>query len=692
LRNLRNPWVLAGAGALVVVVLVVTAILVIRPDSYTVRFKADGVAPVTVTAPGEAGRPKLSALAAPPPESVPAGVRLLSRPVRIKAKKFRGDATIRMRYDPAALPAGAVSTEDVDLFVFATDLGMWVPVGATVGTDSATVATNHFSDWAVGVTDPRALSDQQALERRLNKGVTGYVGRLLAGEQDTLSCDPNRLLLPAEVKSAIAQGVKLCEEILEDGTYRMQWVNTTGLPIVVDLPEGFTEEDTDYHTDVLLQGFLDGRNHPRGAIIANGGSLAVRFADGAVPRRDTFFGGDVDWALYLILTARLILNAALSIEETDNPKVRDAIDRAATSANVINCAVDVMQKLRDSDLGSAILKGIGNCLEETVTALVSAVVAALGLKDTLKQAIKGFFKRRVNPILAVKDLLELARNEVAGLTALSFKAMGGFDTSVLFHPTRVMSHPETVQLALTQADLEPHPWERCAQLTELQFLPAGMTDYRGCVQSVALDLDGNGRPDRLLLWRPRLPDVTELLDPRRMGAVAYLDDGTFHLLERPVSGWGGDFANPNAFDFTSAVHLGEDSRAQAVVLANIGSSLNHHIVLAVGADRRLRPVEIEGNIADLSVGAAASYGGAYGCVVSNGKPLLVLKGFTADVSVENAPTEWGRTYYRFDGHTLTRVGEDSGSAATLGQTPSAGSDCTTADPAKRGPEVGAVPR
>ena len=54
------------------------------------------------------------------------------------------------------------------------------------------------------------------------------------------------------------------------------------------------------------------------------------------------------------------------------------------------------------------------------------------------------------------------------------------------------------------------------------------------------DLDGNGTPDRLLLWESQAPDDIggQLGDqPPQVGAVAYLDDGTFHLLEESAASW-----------------------------------------------------------------------------------------------------------------------------------------------------------
>jgi hypothetical protein len=45
---------------------------------------------------------------------------------------------------------------------------------------------------------------------------------------------------------------KLCEEVLADGSYRLQYINTTGTPQLVHLPDGFTEHDPSRELDPLL--------------------------------------------------------------------------------------------------------------------------------------------------------------------------------------------------------------------------------------------------------------------------------------------------------------------------------------------------------------------------------------------------------------------------------------------------------
>ena len=268
---MRRTWAVVVAVVAVVAVGVAVVVYVLRPDHYTTTLGG-----VEVTAPAAAGRPTIEALAAVEEPVLPFAVQALAQPVRIGAGEFDGAATITMTYDPATLPDGADPAEDVEILTYAA--GMWLPAGGTVDTAARTVSVEvgHFSDWVLAVTDPRKLENDKAFQSRLNQTPTGkFVQMITVGEQDVLDCDSRRLLIPARARSDIAFTMPLCQETLDDGSYRLRWVNTTGLPVVFELPDGFTEDGGDLASDALMQGLLQRMSRPGAAIVRPGRSLVV---------------------------------------------------------------------------------------------------------------------------------------------------------------------------------------------------------------------------------------------------------------------------------------------------------------------------------------------------------------------------------------------------------------------------------
>lgn len=692
MRARRWPALVATAVVAVAAVVLAVYLVWLRQPAgeYQAAFRAEGVAPVTVTVPRPAGRPAITARPNPPAETVPAATRLLSRPVHVETGAFAGDARIEMTYDPASLPAGAQPGTDLMVLTFVPDLNTWLPAGTQVDPARHTVAasTRHFSDWVLAVTDPRELADEQALERRLRSTAGGRLGALLTGDDDTLGCDPALGLLPARFRSDLTGGlrVKLCEQPHGAGAYRLQWVNTTGLPVRFDLPAGF-ETESEPDVDVQVQRMIGGD----GRYVLPGDSLTLTFGSGALPDNQPapVLTGAVDWGLYFLVVEQEIVEAALLDEEGSNAKLRKALERAFISKEAIDCSQKAAAKLQRStrDLQAALATGFRSCL----TAVVDVVwQGARVLLSGVKNVLAGWIARRGGAILAIPKLMELARSEIAGIPAAVYSSFGVLDTSVSIMPTRVLTHAEAVRLTLTQETDEPDPQEPCRQFRSGQYLPAGMTDAALCVQSIALDLDGNGDPDRLITWRPRLSaGLSDSLAATRIGAVAYLDDGSYHVLANPPTGWGSSFQpGLNLFHFHAAVHLGADRRTQAVIATQIGANTFHAAVLGLGPDSALRAIALAGGpapVVDVTFGGGAGSATEYGCVLTGGRPAFVQRGMVTDFSTGSY--EWDREFYRFDGRQLVRLGHDQGTAADERAVPGAGSDCSTADPARRGPAV-----
>lgn len=679
------------AAAAVALVVVVAGVVVAVRDvtDRTHKFEAEGSPPVTVTAPLAAGVPRFSALPAPEPSALPAGLAALSTAVRIESASFDGEALVTLGYDDDALLAGIEPARDLVIVTFVPDLGLWLPVGDEVDVARRTVSarTGHFSDWALAVVDPAELADAQALAARLEGSTGATIAEWIAGKQDTLDCDPARQLLPATVREPVAMGTRLCQEVLDDGSYRLQYVNTSGMPRLMRLPRGFVEERRDEAFDPTVGRILADR-HPGATVITAGESLSVRFTAADVGP-DTVITGDTDWSVYFVSLYRLVF-AALLLDKapagTPEGAVADRIDRAFLAPELLDCADAAADELRRSgDMTRAVRSGLEDCAKEAVAAAFAVIG---GLVPAAKDSLSRYFRRLIGPVLALPKLTEVARAEMTGILQAVGKYGYDLDTTVTIRPARLMS-------AVDAAALPTRTWDGtvdglgCPQLPAGAPLPSGVpADDVSCVSAVDADLDGNGASDRLVLWRP--PFTGRSSETADIGAVAYLDDGTVSRLVDPPAGWPPEERSAtDIFDATQVVRLGADGREQVVVALRLGANTVTHLVLAVGADRALHVLGGPGTDRfTIYDGGGAGYSSTYGCVVTAGEPLLATVGsLTHDDAVGSGPKYgWSRDFYRLDDVDLVHLGREGGVARDT-RGPTAGSDCTV-----DGPEIGAVHR
>ena len=223
-----------------------------------------------------------------------------------------------------------------------------------------------------------------------------------------------------------------------------------------------------------------------------------------------------------------------------------------------------------------------------------------------------------------------------------------------------------------------------------------MSDPSACVDVVDADLDGNGKPDRLILWRPVLGDSAIAFAPGRIGAVVYLDDGSYHLLDNPPGDWSVSFDDEqNLFDYSAKLHLHDTPQEQVYVSVVGGANTYHGAILAVGADRHLRAVGESGStapIVDVTNGGGAGYTSSFGCVLSGGQNLFVEKTTGTNFGASGATYDWSLNYYSFDDRALTLQGRYSGTSVDNGsqsgpQSTPTGSmtDCLTVKPTEVGP-------
>ena len=644
---------------------------------------------IEVEVPGQAGAPRFTGLPALSQGAVPPAMKVLTQPVHIATKPFTGHGTLTFGYNPASLPRTARAERDLTILAYVPPVSAWLPVGGTVNATAhtVTVSTTHFSDWALAVTDPQDLADEEALDSQLSRSPGGKLGALIAGDQDGLDCSPHNLLLAAQMSDDAALTPKLCEEVLPDGSYRLQYVNTTGTPQLIQLPDGFTEHDPSRELDPLLGRLLAGGG--RSAVIPDGGSLDVRFPGSAVTA-STRITGDTDWTVYVVTTIREALAATLGLKAGDS-KMLSKLDDALNVADVYDCASDAPEVAAAAHTASgkvaALAKLAAKCGRDVAIDHVAKTVAALA--GVAKAAVEGFLKGRVDPLLAIPDLMDLARGEVAGLPQALFSA-GGLDTTLTIIPVRVMDFAEASAL----------PSPNYGDVTQCQAPPAGVPLPAGappgiqCLAAVKADLDGNGQPDRLLLWESQAPDdvggQTGDQAPQ-VSAVAYLDDGTFHLLEESPASW----QLPTTLEELhpgQVVSFGDDRRQQVLATVTVGANTTWQVILSVGTDRRLHALRAaDGTTVALAGGGGAGYSSGYGCVDSHGQPLVAYEATETQRSLDGEDQGYSSStdYYRLRDLQWTHVATVTGQGPA-GQTDrlNVGSDCSNPDPARRGPEIG----
>ncbi len=668
-----------------------------RPTGRHQASFTHGSSRIDVDVPGPAGTPRITALPPLRPGDIPAAMKVLTQPVHIATRPFSGQGTLTFSYSPQALPAGARADRDLSILEYVPSVSAWLPAGGTVNTraHTVTVSTAHFSDWALAVTDPQELADEEATDHALSRTLGGKLGELITGKQDSLDCSAGNLLLAARISEPAALSTQLCEEVLPGGSYRLQYVNTSGTPQLIHLPDGFTEHDSSLEVDPLLGRLLTG-DDSRSAVVEAGGSLDLRFTGQAVTS-STRIAGDTDWAVYVVTTIRTALEAVLGVKSGDS-KLVTKLDQALNVADLWDCAARAQQGISAAATAggklAAIRAQVYECGKDVAAEHAARLIGALaGVGET---AVERFLTGKLDPLLALPKLLELARDEVAGLPPLLFSAGGGHvDTSVTIIPVRAMNFAEAS--ALPAATLGS--FGQCPAPPADVPLPAGAPPAIQCLFAVPADLDGNGKPDRLLLWMTPPADSQDLSSAGQdgggpqIGAVAYLDDGSFHLLEESPASWQLlPFLSVEQFYPAQVVSFGDDRRQQVLVTVTVGANTTWQVVLTVGADRRLHVLKAaDGTTVALAGGGGAGSSSGYGCVERHGQPLVAYEGSLTNRSPDglNQSYSWTTDYYQLHDLRWTRV------ATAAGRTPGnqwtglhVGSRCSNPNPSNRGPAIG----
>ncbi|MEU4192444.1 hypothetical protein AB0E69_11120 [Kribbella sp. NPDC026611] len=657
----RRIAVVVGVLVVLGVVGSVVGVLLTRTGDRRFAWAGGGDAPpVVVSLPGRAGKPQFSALPAPK-DGISPGFKAVGSPLRIEAKPFGGGTgTLTLGYDPAKVK----SPSQLTVLTYAPEYGLWVPVGGEVNTVAhrITVRTSHLSDWVVAETDPDAYEAAFRQTEALTKGLSGSLLRTMYGPSRSAACDPKRLLLPAKLRFEVnvsQSPTQVCEEVSDDGSYRLSVANQTDTPLLVHAPDGFRIDGE----PELLPTFDDvinavARPQKGDQILPPHGRIAFLFTGDALPTPAVEIRGDVSWPATITQLAFHILTAMLGEDGKDPTQLRAALAALSSGADLGDCLTKAANTMvgqihKHGFAPTGLVKAAGSALwdcKSTIADAAESVLTAIAGKKADQsnlgqvKAVVGNLFDRAKMVLQIGEYMSIAREELDALFNLLGTA-GGVDLGMHIRPVRVMSVDETRALPSGCAPPDPD-----------KFLPAGAPATSDQLCTVATDLDANGHDDRMIIWRRPTTYNENTKDRYRFGAVAYLDDNTFHLLEEPVFRAGSETVPYGDEDPTPLV--GPGGRNYVKVQVQEGSSTNWYLLFGVPQDRRLHVLtEPSGKPFQLPIGGAVAYSSDYGCVTEGGQELL------ASAGREDAPDTLDHLQldlYRIDGGRITPTGERLG--------------------------------
>jgi hypothetical protein len=246
--------------------------------------------------------------------------------------------------------------------------------------------------------------------------------------------------------------------------------------------------------------------------------------------------------------------------------------------------------------------------------------------------------------------------------------------------TVTYSPPMTAaQAAAVVADATPG---ECGALPSgvplVQGAPAAATCYFG----VQADLDGNGRPDSLIIWVARTGSTDETTNE---GATAFLDDGSVHVLAEPFSSWGLTSPVRQYDQATDVVSLRDDSTQQVHFAASLpGANTSFTVVFALDTgDRSLHVLAgDQGATFVYPIGGGVNYPSRFGCIrgPDGHQAIALFKRFpVAPSDPSSQAVLWAVEYYQVVGTSLRYVGRHGGYAVTAqaaDSLPDAGTGCS----------------
>lgn len=620
-----------------------------------------------------------------------AGIRLLAAPAHLSAAHpWSGTAQVTFSYDDAPLPKAPPGTTDAQVYGTgslvvlrrADGSDSWRSVPAKLDTNAHTItaSTNQFSDWAVGIIDPAVLATQLEKSRREPTNIDKAI-EALYGASEKLTCSPDSELLSVRISTASPNApLDACQEVLKDGSHRLSILNRAGLPRRLIVPEGFqveqepgslhlagtpagtfTSTDAESITTALLARLL---YDPGTTAIGPGRQSALTFPAERIGASTTLQLKQDDLYAGLHLLGNVL---KLSAGEIDS----DQVQQLALALKNVDCLGKTSTAAVRTGL-PALVQFFDTCVRDILGVLLEIV------EPQLKHSLKGV-TTRLRMIVDLPGWLELASQELNLYTQVLGPGSNTYlDVSAQIRPARVMTTTEAFALPIvpklmdappqppgpTPADLMLDDRDTCVVPSLEDPAPAGAPQALAprydspaalrkitCLRSMPIDLDGNGRLDRILTWRaggpagypgeaqPRNQEELQRAEAVRLGLglgpfprdptgapdtlgpffgmVAYLDDGSVRQLVKQdaVATWveSGDYGVNVYYLRPLRAVPGPAGKQLAVVGFVTGANTTVGVLVGLSADKALRVVKTDENVVTLRGGGGAFWG-TWGCV------------------------------------------------------------------------------
>lgn len=419
----------------------------------------------------------------------------------------------------------------------------------------------------------------------------------------------------------------LCiEYLLASQTYRLTlagWENP--VPVVWTLPGGFTPARDQRQTDSLAT-YLAGDRGRAQLLVGAKGQLDVNYGpDAAKPETRIVGRPDVEgWVLYA-LRETLLSTTDRSQTEMHSAAIT-RVDSAVVSPSVLQCASGWAAKLNDASTSQDAIEagksGFAACLPEATKALAASYSSSPTRVDAIVEDLKRLLSAGGDHATRVDT----------AWSALMAPYRADEQVTLSIQPRRYLSKDEVFALPVSP-DIDT-PNGACPKPPLVGApIPLGARPGSRCWWVVEADLDGNGRPDRLITWGAGQAKPWGFA---QRGATAYLDTGNVSAL--PLEEASGVMYQDafitdqvEGLEPAGTAYLSNDQRQQVLLRAVLGAHTEWLVIAIVPADGSLHLVRNpSGQVAVLYRDGAVFSMAGYGCYSRDGTGRIAKWSWSAD--------------------------------------------------------------
>jgi hypothetical protein len=236
--------------------------------------------------------------------------------------------------------------------------------------------------------------------------------------------------------------------------------------------------------------------------------------------------------------------------------------------------------------------------------------------------------------------------EVARSAAPSRAASATTSALVIAPATTAPPAPAIVPSATPTASPAPHGLDSCGAASD-PLAPAGAI----CVSVARGDVDGDGIPDRAVIWgdgasAPQTPGQ----DPWRL------------LVATASRVWETQVVTPYyAAALRGIIDVNADGRGLILVSVDHGASTEFWVAYALVGEKLAQVVRDDGGLFVLPMFGSVMHGNRFECVVdTGGARLLSVMGFGGRIAAGDVVYDWSVTNYRLRPPTVSAVGTAQG--------------------------------